>query len=183
MKKLSEIYQKYSKAGDTGGGDKGTTHSYIPHYESLLSPYRDNSSVLEIGLWEGDSIRMWSEYFTNSSIMGVDIYESRTGGLHLDPNYNVVIHDATKLSFLDIIKDSKFDVIIDDGSHYLHEQIQTFHLLKNSINKGGLYIIEDIKDIDYSRRYFEDSLHHNCEIIDLREEKNRKDDVLVVYRF
>jgi hypothetical protein len=185
MDDLNKIYEKYAKHGDHGGGDKGTTHSYIPHYQTLLTPYRDRSTVLEIGMWEGDSLRMWNEFFSNSTVIGTEIFESRTGGLHNDPEYNVIIHDATKLSFLEILKEDNlsFDVIIDDGSHYLHEQIQTFHMLKNYMNKGGIYIIEDIKDIDYSRRYFEDSLHNNCEILDLRKEKNRKDDVLVVYKF
>jgi spermidine synthase len=183
MNSLDKKNKKYSKQGDTGGGDKGTIHSYIEHYEKLLEPYRKSINFLEIGMWEGSSLKMWDEYFIDSNVVGVEILESRTGGLHLDPNYNVIIHDATKLSFLDIIKNETFDVIIDDGSHYLHEQIQTFHLLKNKVNKNGIYIIEDIKDIDYSRRYFEDSLHHNCEILDLRHVKKRKDDVLVIYKF
>jgi hypothetical protein len=188
METLNEIYDKYredrfSFQTDTGGGDKDTVHSYIPHYERLLEPYRKNSTFLEIGIWKGQSIKMWDEYFVDSKVVGVEVFEERTGGLHEDPNYNVIVADATKLDFLNQIEDLSFDVIIDDGSHYLQEQIISFNLLKGKMNKGGIYIIEDIKNIDRNRRYFEDSLHYNCEIIDLREERNRQDNVLVVYRF
>lgn len=183
MKTLQEIYDKFKTHGDKGYGDKGSVHSYIPYYEELLTPYRKNSCFLEIGLQGGNSLRMWNEYFIDSHVVGVEIFEHRTGGLHLDPNYNVIVYDATKLSFLEKIQNLTFDVIIDDGSHYLHEQIQTFHLLKNKMNAGGIYIIEDIKDIDSSRRYFQDGLHTNHEILDLRSVKNRRDDVLVIYRF
>jgi len=184
MKSLIEIYDSNKElTNNTGGGDKGTIHSYLSHYDELLTPYRNNSTFLEIGIWNGQSIRMWDEYFINSIVVGVEILENRTGGLHTNPNFNVMVADATKLEFLDRIKDLSFDVIIDDGSHYLHEQILSFNLLKDKMNKGGIYIIEDIKNIDYSRHYFEGSLHHNCEIRDLRAEKNRKDDVLVIYRF
>ena len=58
MQSLKEIYKKYSVIGDTGGGDKGTTHSYIEHYEKLLEPYRKSSNFLEIGMWEGSSLKM-----------------------------------------------------------------------------------------------------------------------------
>tara|TARA_Y100000593_G_scaffold86457_1_gene165184 strand:+ start:439 stop:993 length:555 start_codon:yes stop_codon:yes gene_type:complete len=184
MDKLIEIYNRNKeKVVDSGGGDKNTVHSYISHYDELLTPYRKNSTFLEIGIWRGQSIKMWDEYFIDSTVVGVEIFEDRTGGLHNDPNYNVLVADATKLDFLDKIKDYSFDVIIDDGSHYLHEQIISFNLLKHKMNKGGIYIIEDIKDIDYAKHYFEGSLHDNCEIRDLRKEKNRKDDVLVIYRF
>ena len=41
--------------------------------------------------------------------------------------------------------------------------------------------MENLKTI-YTR-YFQDNLHNNCEIIDLRYIKNKKDDVLVIYKF
>ena len=50
------------------------------------------------------------------------------------------------------------------------------------MNPGGIYIIEDVRAIDDDKEHFE-SLHDNCEVIDLRSVKDRSDDVLIVYRF
>jgi hypothetical protein len=71
MKSLNEIYQNYKSP--EGHGDKGTAHTYIDEYEKLLGQYRENSSVLEIGICRGESIKMWDEYFINSKVYGIDI--------------------------------------------------------------------------------------------------------------
>ena len=180
MKTLNEIYQKYSSP--EGHGDKGTAHSYIEEYDRLLEPYRHNSTVLEIGLYSGESLRMWDEYFIDSNVIGVDITSHNLGEILLDKKYNILIGDATKESFLNMIEDKMFDVIIDAGSHFLSDQVNSFSLLKNRMNPGGIYIIEDVTNIDTSRNTFEE-LHNNVEIIDNRHIKRRSDDVLVVYKF
>jgi 23S rRNA U2552 (ribose-2'-O)-methylase RlmE/FtsJ len=180
MKTLNEIYQNYSSP--EGHGDKGTAHSYIEEYSRLLEPYRHNSTVLEIGLYSGESLRMWDEYFVDSNVVGVDITSVNLDKKMLDGKYNILIGDATKESFLDMISEQTFDVIIDDGSHNLSDQIKSFTILKNKINNGGMYIIEDVLNIDNTKEIFS-SLHNNVEIIDNRHIKNRYDDVLIVYKF
>ena len=68
MKTLQEISDKFSNVQDVGHGDKGTTHSYIPSYERLLTPYRDKKiNFLEIGLAYGESLEMWYEFFNKES--------------------------------------------------------------------------------------------------------------------
>jgi 23S rRNA U2552 (ribose-2'-O)-methylase RlmE/FtsJ len=182
MKKLFEIYQKYQTPD--GQGDKGTAHSYIEKYEELLSPYRNNSTVLEIGIAGGYSMNMWGEYFTNSKIYGMDISpEILFNDFLKNTKFTVLLADATSPDCLDTIKDLTFDVVIDDGSHVFEDQIKSFKLLKHKINKNGLYIIEDISNLDKKTKQIFESLHDVCEIIDLRHIKNRYDDVLVVYRF
>jgi 23S rRNA U2552 (ribose-2'-O)-methylase RlmE/FtsJ len=183
MKTLKEIFDKIGHFGgtDIGCNDKGSTHSYIEWYDQLFSPYRKGCSILEIGLALGDSIKLWDEYFEKSKILGVDI------SIIFEPkkyknNVALVEADATKLDFLQLIKDTKFDIVIDDGSHMEKDQVSTFKMLKDKMNKGGIYIIEDILALDSNRKMFE-SLHDNCEIVDLRKVKGRFDDVLIIYRF
>ena len=77
----------------------------------------------------------------------------------------------------------KLDVVIDDGSHRFSDQVGTFTLLKNCMNKGGIYIIEDVANLGPDSIPAFESLHDNIEIIDLRNVKNRYDDVLIVYKF
>lgn len=178
--KLSEIYENYKN--DDHHGDKGTIHTYIDAYETLLSPYRNNSTVLEIGIYEGLSLRMWNDYFIDSKVVGIDI--SNNDSIKQLTNYgiDVIIGNAAKPEILNQLSNYNFDVIIDDGSHLLSEQVMTFTMLKQKMKPGGIFIIEDIIDIDTSRTIFE-SLHDNIEIIDNRGIKNRSDDVLVIYRF
>ena len=165
------------------GTDKNTTHSYIEVYTDLLEKYRKTGNILEIGAAHGNSMRMWREYFTNGIVAGIDnIVEENIKPLLDDPKYKIVIHDATHDSILDYFKDIKFDVIIDDGSHKIHHQLKTFDMFKNHMNPGGVYIIEDIEDIDSTRGILE-SIHDNCQIIDRRSIKDRFDDILVVYKF
>ena len=167
MKTLLEISNKWSQQQDVGHGDKGTTHSYISEYEKLFSPYRDKKiNFLEIGVAYGESLEVWYEYFNKQSkIFGVD---------------------ASKEDVKILYKDTKFDIIIDDGSHQLGDQISTFNFLKDNIKEGGLFIIEDILDLDNSKNEFENLANQNnleFEILDLRSIKNRYDDVLIVYKF
>lgn len=177
---LQEIYIDYQYPD--GWGDKGTAHSYIDEYAKLFEQYRYNINFLEIGLAFGHSLQMWNKYFINSKIIGVDISKKQIEHLINNSNYNIIIEDATKESFLKTIDNIQFDIIIDDGSHKLDDQVMSFSLLKNKMKSNGLYIIEDIQDIDKSKHIFS-KLHDNYKIIDNRSLKNRYDDVLIVYQF
>ena len=79
-----------------------------------------------------------------------------------------------------------FDIIIDDGSHILQSQIFAINLLLPRLKSDGLFIIEDIRNIDAYMLYFKNyeklipSL--DVEIVDRRKLNNRYDDVLVVIR-
>ena len=182
MKTLNEIYQNYQTPD--GQGDKGTAHSYIEIYEQLLTPYRNNSTILEIGIAGGYSLHMWKEYFINSQICGVDVSFDAVSNPNLNSKDYTIFHsDATTPEFLNLIQDITFDVIIDDGSHIFQHQITSFNLLKSKIRKGGIYIIEDVAHMDTNMENTFKSLHTNCAILDLRHIKQRYDDVLIVYRF
>lgn len=180
MKTLNEIYQKYQSP--EGHGDKGTAHTYIDEYQRLLEPYRKNSTVLEIGLFMGESLRMWEEYFVDSEIWGMDINAEHLIEMIKENRHNIILGDATKPEILDTIHDKMFDVVIDDGSHRLSDQIKTFNLFKKKMKPNGIFIIEDVFDIDDVKDVFS-SLHDNVEIIDNRHIKGRNDDVLIVYKF
>jgi hypothetical protein len=149
----------------------------------LLSPYRENGDILEIGIWDGSSARMWREYFRNGIVAAVDI-EIKPAASHLqfDDSYKIFVEDASSTNFLTKLGSMKFDIIIDDGSHWINHQITSFNLLKEYVKPGGLYIIEDIQDINAQRDVF-NSLYKNCEIYDNRHILGRWDDVLVIYKF
>jgi len=180
MKSLNEIYKNYQSP--EGHGDKGTAHTYIDEYEKLLKDHRENSMVLEIGICRGESLKMWDEYFINSKVYGIDITDQYIKDLIAENKYNIIIGNACSNNILKQLNDLTFDVIIDDGSHLINDQISSFNILKHRMKPNGIYIIEDVNNLDSTiGRYKE--LHNNVEIIDNRHIKNRVDDVLVIYKF
>jgi cephalosporin hydroxylase len=180
---LQDIYKKYSLEGDVGHADKGNLHSYIPVYEELLKPYRESGTILEIGLAFGHSVRMWDEYFgKDAKIYGADISVVFDVKEFKAPRVTILEADATKPEFLDKLGDTKFDVVIDDGSHLSSDQVATFNLLRSRMNPGGIYIVEDILNLDSVSAIFRE-LHVECDILDFRNAKGRFDDALIVFRF
>jgi hypothetical protein len=142
------------------GTDK-VDHGYIEIYEKYFEEIRDfYNNFLEIGVFRGNSIRMWAEYFTNSHIIGMDIPPEINpntmypyGHQDVFKNWdNVTIFlgdqgnddDLEKLIQLDCVSDNELDIVVDDGSHFQYHMIKSFGFLFPYIVPGGLYIIEDI---------------------------------------
>ena len=187
MQTLKQIYEKY--IGPGGFPDKGTVHSYIEVYEERLSPYRLSAkNVLEIGLFSGESLRMWEEYFENAEVHGIDCDELPHGGMvDLRP---MIAEGTHKISIIDATNSAqvkkafgsmKFDVIIEDASHQLAHQLSIYDIFKNHLSDGGIYIIEDIDRLDEVRHLFENiDPTKKVEVLDRRAIKGRFDDVLVI---
>ena len=54
--------------------DTNTVHSYLPMYEQLLNSKKETAqSILEVGILDGGSINLWSDYFQNANVHGNDI--------------------------------------------------------------------------------------------------------------
>lgn len=188
MDTLKQLFAKYKK-GDWP--DRDTIHSYVDVYQELLAPYRHTAkNILEIGLMNGESLRVWTEYF-DGKVYGMDCSETPLQGMaDLRPimaegKYNICIGDATSESDIEkYFKDVEFDLVIDDGNHLMASQLETFRLLKNKMANGSLYIIEDIQNIDAHRNVFENMEGgKEIEIIDRRHIKRRYDDVIVIIKF
>lgn len=182
MPTLTEIFNEIGNntGKDIGCNDKGGLHTYLETYDRLFQPFQKGCRMLEIGLALGDSIKLWDRYFENSTIVGVDISIVFTPEQYKN-DVRIIEANATRPEFLDDIEYLSFDLVVDDGSHMENDQVATFELLKNKMNKGGIYIIEDILALDQNRKRFE-KLHDNCEIIDMRH-TGRFDNVLIIYLF
>lgn len=122
-------------------------HNYSRQYEELFKSYRDkNIAYLEIGIFNGGSLRAMRDVFKNATkIVGVDITPGCKVHENIDKNIYVEIMDATEKETIDYIisKYGKFDVILDDGSHTNRDVIKSFELLYPLLNDDGLYVIED----------------------------------------
>jgi 23S rRNA U2552 (ribose-2'-O)-methylase RlmE/FtsJ len=122
---------------------------HVEYYESYFKPLRyEKLNILEIGVFRGNSIKVWSEYFANSTIIGIDI-EKIDVSIFNSNKKNIEIHQGSQndKEFLDkiISKYTKFDIIIDDGSHYPKDVIRSFKILFPALDLNGLYFIEDMQ--------------------------------------
>jgi len=184
---LQEIYNELKSEGHES--DKGSIHSYIEVYEEILAPYRESAkNILEIGLFKGDSLRMWEKYFTGT-VYGIDCDLKPIGGMaDLQPmidegTHKIIIGDAEDPAVIEQhFNGIKFDVIIEDANHSYDQQAKLYKNFQPYLNEGGIYIIEDIQDINISRGLYEYIEGKTVEIIDLRHIKNRYDDVIVVIK-
>jgi hypothetical protein len=128
------------------GTDKGPyDHMYTSKYELYLDQYRDeNFNLLEIGVCDGSSVKMWKEYFPKANITALDI-DPRCKEFEED-RINIHIGDQTDVSFLNEVvnKHNHFEIILDDGGHSWKQQIVSFETLFPQLTPGGLYFIEDM---------------------------------------
>ena len=129
-------------------------HNYTPLYHRHFAARRKLvHSVLEIGVggtssvegYEppagGQSLRMWSRYFPNASIVGIDIFDKAVSG----PRIHFERGNAAEAEFLErvIERHGPFDIVVDDGSHIGREIIASFAVLWEAVEPGGFYVIED----------------------------------------
>jgi len=135
--------------------------SFLEKYEECFELIRDEElKILEIGVGGykdekrgGGSLRMWSEYFPNSKIVGLDInYKD----IELPDNVEFRQGSQTDKEFLtDLIEEyGGFDIVIDDAAHVTPITIETFNILWDETK--SFYIIEDLhmKKAEGTAEYF-----------------------------
>lgn len=142
MKKLADFYKNH-----TGKvSDKWTL--YLREYERLLSPYREQAiSLLEIGIQNGGSLEIWSQYFPNAmKFVGCDINPDCAKLIYEDPRIVVIVGDATTPETqAKVLRESGcFDLIIEDGSHTSSDIVKAFARYFPALKNGGIFIAEDL---------------------------------------
>jgi SAM-dependent methyltransferase len=120
-------------------------HGYTEFYETLFAPLRNQPvRVLEIGVLNGMSMRLWEAYFPAGRIFGLDVEpktefdSTRVTTLVADQGKRADLHAALSRA------GPGFDIVIDDGGHHMHHQQISFAVLFPALKPGGLYIIEDV---------------------------------------
>ncbi len=150
MEHSSVIFNKYNS-------DKNSRfHNYSRQYENILRDYRHKPiTFLELGVFHGESIKIWRELFPNAKhIVGLDINPSCKIFEDPDRSIFVEIGDATDITFINSLheKYGSFDIILDDASHINKDVILSFEHLFPLMNDNGVYIVEDTvtyKNKDY----------------------------------
>ena len=171
---LQELFEK-SYAGLT---DKGDTHDYINgYYQEEFKDKRDAAlNILEIGVFEGGSMMMFSEWMPNAIMEGIDINTPRFMAK------NTYIGDAYCQDTVSRYQDGHYDYIIDDGPHTLESMLYAIRHYTSKLKEGGKLIIEDVRNISWCDDLRTAAMEKGLvkfTIFDLRSNKNRYDDILV----
>lgn len=127
------------------GTDKSSlNHDYLRHYSAALIHLRDRPiNVLELGVQGGQSLRMWRRWFTEATIIGVDMNPQCKR--HEEPRAHVFIGKQDDPELLTSICDQfPPTVIIDDASHRGGETVASLEVLFPRLAPGGVYIVEDL---------------------------------------
>lgn len=149
MKQLTLIANK-------NGTDKGTEfrecHGYTEIYEDYIKKFvGKHPRILEIGVENGGSLRMWNDYFVGDcEIYAIDIDSYKKQ--YETENTNIFIMDQSSRNDWENFKsqfpnngENFFDIIIDDGSHLISHQMITIFELCDALKKdNGIYILEDL---------------------------------------
>jgi hypothetical protein len=127
------------------GSDKSSrVHGYAECYDRFFSRKRDDIvRLLEIGVGDGGSLRMWREYFPNSEIMGLN---EPVGPIREVDGAKIFNGVQTDREVLNQIRNSvsDLDIVVDNGTHRWSDQIATFEYLFPTLRSGGWYVIEDL---------------------------------------
>lgn len=135
------VVRQIKNAFDEAQTDKGYYHSYHFMYADIFHNFRP-TSILEIGVKHGKSIKAWQKLFPEANITGLDI--ERRELVIPEQSFNYIIGDSMDPTLSTDL--GMFDIIIDDGSHFFLDQINTFLNFKDMFKH--YYVIEDINFVN-----------------------------------
>ena len=121
-------------------------HGYAKIYEKYLKDNKDRIlSIIELGSFYGNASAAFFFYFKNAKIYSADINPDMY--LYSSKRLKNFFTDTSSRSSIEkniINKNIKFDLIIEDASHMLKDQIISLFTLFRTLNSGGLFIVEEI---------------------------------------
>jgi Methyltransferase domain len=118
--------------------DKITPHGYFQTYARIAGELGPDAAVCEIGVLNGEGLRMFQALFPLAAIWGVD---HNDGAGWPDGTIRVVsLQDSEDLPGK---LEGPFGLIVDDASHEEGPTIRTFGMLWPLVRPGGYYVVED----------------------------------------
>lgn len=144
---LSETNLKLGPVG-TDKGDAEHSYggrSYLDVYEPLFVRWKDDAfDLIEIGVRNGGSMHLWTDYFSKARIHGIDIDPVCAGAA--TERVTITIGSQADASVLEKVVGACSDLrlVIDDGSHLLAHLLASFDFLWPKLASRGLYIMEDV---------------------------------------
>lgn len=119
--------------GTRFGTDKATKHRYLDAYQQRIPAAP--TVVVELGVLDGASLRMWQAFYPDVEVHGFDITAVAVSGA------TVHVEDAYTLEAVD--RFDRIGLLVDDGPHTLASQLFTAAVWAP---RADVTIIEDIPD-------------------------------------
>jgi hypothetical protein len=119
-------------------------HNYTERYETHFQSLRyETLRILEMGIQNGRSLKMWKDYFPYSKIFGLDINDCK---IFDEPRITTIQGNQTDVKLLQSINEryGPFDIVIDDASHDSRAMLVSFDTLFPQLKMGGFYVVEDL---------------------------------------
>ena len=143
-------------------------HNYSPFYEKFLYRFKNKKElkILEIGSLRGSATASFYYYFNNPQIFCADInpFQIQVFSKNIRKFFVDTQSEASLINLGKYIKE-EFDIIIDDGSHNIKDQIISISILFKNLKKNGLYIIEDASQYLASQNLNTDNLSYGAKDI------------------
>ena len=140
--KFTNQYAKPSKQDDK----KIIAHGYAKIYEKYLQEHKEkNLNIIELGSFYGNASAAFYFYFKNSRIYSADINPDMY--LYRSKRLINFFTDTSSRSSIErniLKKNIQFDLIIEDASHMLKDQIISLFVLFKNLKSGGFFIVEEI---------------------------------------
>ena len=129
-------------------------HNYLQKYEFFLRDWKEKPlRLLELGVFQGGSERMWKRYFPQAQIYGVDIDEACRA--YEEERIEIRIGDLSKTEVLESLKEICPHIIVDDASHIWSHQLKALFTLFSVLPSGGVYILEDMETSFHPQAFHE----------------------------
>ena len=181
------------KLGYKYGTDKcpQIKHAYTPFYYELFNSRRQSiKKVLEIGigttrgnyhqpeivyelgirpqLCQGASLYMWRDFFPKAEVYGAD---TNPEAMFEDERIQTYLCDERKEE--DVVRlietiGSDIDIVVDDASHRVADQVFLAKTLLPLLKKDVIYIIEDVGHSGYIRKALDEQGLYEYEIPAIR---------------
>lgn len=160
MISMRDIFRSHAVLDAEGrhvnGSDKETNHRYGDAYEGLFATgplyhvgtrsLRESITLMmEVGIADGSSLLAWQDIFPNALCVGLDIHHSdRAHGPRIE------FHLGDQRSKEDCERAAggrQFDLIVEDATHRLEDNLVTLFYLWPFVRRGGLYVIEEFANV------------------------------------
>lgn len=150
MTPIGDILNRYQT-------DKNTNHSYGPVYDKLFADRDAVRNVMEVGIASGGCLLAWRDVFPNAQIVGFDMEPCHSEALGSEdatvypitprPSRIEIVQGDMKdrSALMRAVRDRQFDIIIEDATHRLHDNLRTLFWLWPHLAPGGLYVIEEME--------------------------------------
>lgn len=175
------------------GSDKHTSHRYSEGYSYFMEKTGNSKpkTFLEIGISnqgpEMSSLHGWRRVFNDCEIFGIDIAARKMIEAEGIKTFVVDQSEPFELSQFKSDAGTKFDIILDDGSHVFEHARMSLDVLFSALSPNGLYMIEDVSKVsgmwEQSVQQWDDHLSLrndiNYEIIDCVPENPEDDSILI----